>query len=264
MVALITGVSSGIGRATAELLAARGWRTFGTMRKPGPAPAGVEVLPLDVRDDASVQACVKAAFDAAARIDVLVNNAGVALHGAVEETSIDEARALFETNLFGVMRMTRAVLPIMREQRAGRIVTIGSVAGFVPLPYEAVYVASKHALEGWVESLSYEVEGFGIHAILIEPGFIRTNLDRNVSRAQSKIAAYDDQRRRAEAGIARSFANAPAADVVAATVWKAVTSPRPQLRYLAGPLARSQRVLRTLLPPSLFKAGLRRIMLPQK
>jgi NAD(P)-dependent dehydrogenase (short-subunit alcohol dehydrogenase family) len=257
-VALITGVSSGIGRTTAELLASRGWRTFGTMRKPAAAPKGVEVVALDVRDESSGAACVKAVLDAAGRIDALVNNAGVALYGAAEETSIDEVESLFDTNVFGVMRMTRAVLPAMRAQRSGRIVTIGSVAGFVPIPFEAAYAAAKHALEGWMETLSYEVERFGIAAILIEPAFIRTNIDRNVVRAQAAIPDYNEDRRRAEAGLARSVAQGEAPSVVAETVWRAVTDPRPRFRYLAGRQARRVRALRTIMPARLFAMGLRR------
>jgi NAD(P)-dependent dehydrogenase (short-subunit alcohol dehydrogenase family) len=257
-VILITGVSSGIGRATAGLFAARRWRTFGTVRKLGTALPGVELLTLDVRDDASVDACVKAVLDDTGRIDALVNNAGVALHGAAEETSIEEVKALFETNFFGVVRMTHAVLPIMRNQRGGRIATIGSVAGFVPLPYDAAYVASKHALEGWVESLWYEVSGFGVHPSLIEPGFIRTDLDRNVTMARATIAAYGEDRRRSEAFFARSFAQADDASLVAQTVWEVVTSARPRLRYPVGRSARRLRVLRRLIPQGLFAAGLRR------
>lgn len=257
-VALVTGVSSGIGRATAEFLANRGWRVFGTMRRPTDGPRGVELLPLDVRDQASVESCVKAVLDAAGRIDALVNNAGVALYGAAEETSIDEAKALFETNFFGVLRVTQAVLPAMRAQGSGRIVTVGSAAGFVPIPYESIYVAAKHALEGWVEALAYEVARFGIHAALVEPSFIQTDIDRNVSRARTAIPAYADERRRAEAGLARNVSHGEDPSVVAETVWKAVTSRRPRLRYLAGRQAHVIRVLRTVLPSSLFAIGLRR------
>ena len=237
-VALVTGVSGGIGRATADLLASRGWRTFGTMRQLADAPGGVELLRLDVRDAVSVESCVKAVLVATGRIDVLVNNAGVALYGALEETSIDEAKALFDTNVFGVMRMTQAVLPVMRRQGAGRIVTIGSVAGFVAIPYEGIYVATKYALEGWAETLAYEVRRFGIRVVLIEPSFIRTDIDRNVSRAQSSIPEYADERRRAETGLAHNVAHGEESSVVAETVWKAVTSKRPRLRYLAGRQAR--------------------------
>ena len=131
-VALVTGVSSGIGRATAELFARSGWRTFGTMRRPAGTLPGVEILPLDVRDVASAEACVNAVLDAAERIDVLVNNAGVALHGALEETSIDEAKELFETNFFGVMRMTQNVLPAMRIFLAGDGILPGQFADICP------------------------------------------------------------------------------------------------------------------------------------
>ena len=135
----------------------------------------------------------------------------------------------------------------MRRQGAGRIVTIGSVAGFVAIPYE-----------GWVETLAYEVRRFGIHVVLIEPSFIRTDIDRNVSRAQSSIPEYADERRRAETGLAHNVAHGEESSVVAETVWKAVTSKRPRLRYLAGRQARRVRMLRSLLPSSLFSIGLRR------
>src|SRR5271167_101774 len=145
-VALGTGVSSGIGRATAEMLSQRGFRVFGTMRRPGETDGksgNVELLKLDVRDEQSVDSCVWTMLDRAGRIDALVNNAGYALIGSLEETSMEEARELFETNFFGVLRMSRAVLPIMREQGHGRIAIIGSVAGFLPMPYQGIYAATK-------------------------------------------------------------------------------------------------------------------------
>src|SRR5713101_6824654 len=177
-VALVTGVSSGIGRATATLLAVRGFRVFGTMRRPSETngrPGDVEVVPLDVRDEESVRSCLRTVLDQAGRIDALVNNAGYALIGALEETSIEDARDLFETNFFGVLRVTQALLPIMRGQQHGRIVNIGSVVGFLPEPYQGIYSASKHALEGYSESLDHEVRQFGIRVSVIEPGFMRTN-----------------------------------------------------------------------------------------
>ena len=256
-VALVTGVSSGIGRATAQLLAARGWRTFGTMRKPAGDLPGVELLPLDVRDAASVEACVNAVLSTAGRIDVLINNAGVGMRGSLEETSIDEARALFETDFFGVMRVTNAVLPTMRAQRSGQIVTIGSAAGFVGIPFQGAYVAAKHAVEGWAETLAYELDPFGIRVALIEPSWIRTEIGTNASRAHAAIPDYANDRRRAEAGIERNIAQGEEPSVVAATVWEAITSPRPRLRYLAGKGAKRVRMLRSLLPQRLFAVGLR-------
>jgi NAD(P)-dependent dehydrogenase (short-subunit alcohol dehydrogenase family) len=156
-IVLITGASSGIGRATAELLASRGYRVFGTARDPDTvAPVrGVELLPLDVRDDASVASSVEAVLGQTGRIDVLVNNAGYSVVGAIEETSASEAQALFDTNVFGVLRMVRAVLPAMRRQGSGTIVNTSSVLGFLPAPFMGLYASSKHALEGLSESLDH-------------------------------------------------------------------------------------------------------------
>src|SRR5262245_5864111 len=144
-VVLITGASSGIGRATAELLAGAGHRVFGGVRAVATAAplAGVEFVPLDVRDDASVKACVETVRSRASRVDVLINNAGVNLVGAVEETSISQAQALFDTNVIGVLRMIQAVLPGMRRQGAGLIVNISSILGLIPAPYMGVYASTK-------------------------------------------------------------------------------------------------------------------------
>ena len=153
-VALVTGVSSGIGQAIAAALVEAEFRTFGTVRdtsKVGRESGKVELVPLDVRDENSARSVVRTVLERAGRIDVLVNNAGVALIGSSEETSIDEARQLFETNFFGAMRLTQQILPQMRAQGSGRIVNISSVVGFLPAPYMAVYAASKHAIEGYSE-----------------------------------------------------------------------------------------------------------------
>src|SRR6266699_4966570 len=150
-IALVTGVSSGIGRAIAAVLSGGGFRVFGTLRNPNETEGrfgDVELVRLDLRDDESARSCVRTVIDRAGRVDALVNNAGYTLIGSLEETSIEEAKELFETNFFGVLRMSQAVLPIMREQGYGRIAHIGSVAGFLPMPYQGIYAASKHALEG--------------------------------------------------------------------------------------------------------------------
>jgi NAD(P)-dependent dehydrogenase (short-subunit alcohol dehydrogenase family) len=178
-VVLITGALSGIGRATAELIAARGHRVFGGVRAAATTRplAGVELVPLDVRDGASVKACIEEVHRRAGRIDILINNAGVNLVGAVEETSISQAQALFDTNVFGVLRMIQAVLPGMRRQGSGLIVNLSSILGFIPAPFMGVYASTKHAIEGLSESLDHEVRAFGIRVVLIEPHYIRTNLD---------------------------------------------------------------------------------------
>src|SRR5712692_5112887 len=198
-VALVTGVSSGIGQATASLLVDRGFRVFGTMRKPSGTDgqlANVELVRLDVRDEESVRSCVRTVLDRAGRIDALVNNAGHSLIGSSEETSMEEAKEVFETNFFGVLRMIQAVLPTMREQRSGRIVNISSVLGFLPAPYMGIYAASKHALEGYSESLDHEIRIFGVRAVLVEPVLTRTNLFKTEKTVAAGLDAYADQRKR--------------------------------------------------------------------
>ena len=179
-VALVTGVSSGIGQATALRLYDLGYRTFGTVREHSqPQPGNIELVRVDVRDRNSVDEGVATVFERAGRIDLLVNSAGAAIIAAAEETTPEEARDLFETNFFGIMRMTQAVLPAMRAQRSGRIINISSVLGFLPAPFMSVYAATKHAVEGYSESLDHEVRNFGVRVIVVEPGFTRTNLGRH-------------------------------------------------------------------------------------
>src|SRR5438874_7316742 len=198
-VALITGVSSGIGRATARKLAQLGYRTFGTVRSEIDPIPNVQLIRLDVRDSDSVNAGIATVIEKAERIDVLVNNAGVSLVRAAEDTTIEEAREIFETNFFGLMRITQAVLPIMRKQNSGRIINISSVLGFLPAPYMSVYAATKHAVEGYSESLDHEVRNFGVRVVAVEPGFTRTRLGDADRGSQSTLTAYRGQRERVNA-----------------------------------------------------------------
>lgn len=225
-ITVVTGVSSGIGRATAEMLVSRGFRVFGTVRNLARAPSlpGIEIVPMDVRSDVSVAQGIRDIIDRAGRIDVLINNAGVALAGAVEETTVDEASALFDTNVFGILRTVRAVLPHMRSQRSGRIVNISSVLGFLPGPYFGLYAASKHAVEGLSESLDHEVRQFGIRVVLVEPAFTRTNLDANSSETASTIAEYANERDTVVQMVRKKIAEAPDAPAVAKAVVDAATS----------------------------------------
>src|SRR4051812_2160795 len=223
-VVLISGASSGIGRAIAELLATRGYRVFAGVRASAttfPHP-GIEVRPVDVRDEASVKACVEAVYGRAGRIDVLINNAGVNLVGAVEETSIGQAQALFDTNVVGVLRMIQAVLPGMRRHGAGQIVNISSVLGFIPAPFMGVYASTKHAVEGLAESLDHEVRPLGIRVVLIEPHYIKTNLDARAAQAEGRIEAYAAQRRRTAAAITQNTSAAPEPRVVAEEVLRSI------------------------------------------
>jgi NAD(P)-dependent dehydrogenase (short-subunit alcohol dehydrogenase family) len=258
-VVVITGVSSGIGRATAEKFAKQGCRVFGTVRstaKAQPIPS-VVMVEMDVRDDASVQRGIQTVIGQAQRSDVLVNSAGGTLLGSVEETSIAEAQSLFDTNVFGTLRTTQAVLPYMRTQRSGRIVNISSVLGFLPAPYMGLYSASKHAVEGMSETLDHEVRNFGIRVALVEPSFTKTNLDINAPEAASRISAYDTERDLVSRAIVKSANDAPGPDSVAATIvdaalgaWKMRHTPKGQASVL--------RKLRRFMPAGPVDSGLRK------
>ena len=257
-VVLITGASSGIGRATAELLTGRGYEVFGGVRATATTRplAGVALVPLDVRDEASVKACVEEVRSRAGRIDVLINNAGVNLVGAVEETSIGQAQALFDTNVIGVLRMIQAVLPGMRRQGAGLIVNISSILGLIPAPFMGVYASTKHAIEGLSESLDHEVRAVGIRVVLIEPPNIRTSLDAHAAQAEGRIDTYAAQRRRTAAAITHNTNTAPEPKVVAAEVLRAIEGPYRMRRPIGQAALLSW--LRRLLPVRLFEPSLRK------
>ena len=191
-VALVTGASSGIGEAAARALVGAGFTVYGTSRKAvaGEERDGVVFVPLDVTDDQSVGGAVRDVLDRSGRIDadVLVNNAGFGVAGAAEESSIEQTRALFETNLFGAIRMIRAVLPHMRGRGSGRIINVSSFVGLIPVPFMALYAASKHALEGYSESLDHEVREHGVRVLLVEPGMTKTTFDANLARAMNPSA----------------------------------------------------------------------------
>ncbi len=254
-VALVTGVSSGIGRAIAGLLSRHGFRVFGTARGNGGAKRAlenVELVQVDVRDEESVHSCVRTVLDRAGRIDALVNNAGYTLIGSLEETTTDEAKQLF------VLRMTQAVLRFMRDQRSGRIVNIGSLVGFVPAPYQGIYCASKHALEGYSESLDHEVRQFGIRVSVIEPGFTRTNIAQNSQIAGAPLDVYTEGRNRVLQAVAQNIAKGATPVGVAEIVLKALTSESPRSRYPVGREVKFVGRLRKFAPSSLFDRGLRK------
>ena len=258
-VVFVTGVSSGIGRTTAEQFARRGCKVFGTVRSIAKAPPlqGVQLIEMDVRDDASVQHGIQTIIDQAGRIDVLVNNAGTALLGAVEETSISEAESLMDTNLFGLLRTIKATLPHMRAQRSGRIINVSSVLGFLPAPYMGLYAASKHAVEGLSESLDHELRQFGIRVVLVEPAFTKTNLDSNSPQVASAIAAYAAERGRVVQTIAKSISHAPEADGVADTIVNAAFGGWRMRRPPSGKASLLSK-LRRFMPSGPVDASLRK------
>jgi short-subunit dehydrogenase len=259
-VVLITGASSGIGQSTARLLSQRGYKVFGTSRDPVRMERlpGVEALPLDVRSDESVAACVESVLRESGTIHALINSAGFELGGALEEASLDEVRSQFETNVFGVMRMVKALLPIMRQQKGGRIINISSLAGLSPIPFLGVYSASKFALEGYSETLRHEVRPFGISVALVEPAFTKTGLASNRQYAAMHLPDYDRWRQLAFETIKEYEEQAVEPEAVAACILRILQSRSPKLRYGVGKDAKVVPTLRRILPESLFEGGLRR------
>jgi NAD(P)-dependent dehydrogenase (short-subunit alcohol dehydrogenase family) len=261
-VVLITGASSGNGQAIARLLAQRGFTVFGTSRNPSGVETmpGVEVLPLDVRLDESVNACVNTLLKKAGRMEILVNNAGYVLGGAIEEATLEQAKAQFETNFFGIVQMVKVVLPIMRRQGNGQIINISSGVGLAPLPFAGFYSASKFALEGYTEALRHEVKPFHIRVSLVEPGFIKTNLLRNTQYGTDRISDYDLWRQRASEARRQYEEKAPEPTLVAECVLHVIESKSPRLRYTVGKDASRAFRLRRFLPESLFEQGTRRFL----
>jgi len=246
-VAIVTGSSSGIGLESALLLARNGYITYATMRSPEKDTSiktavqkeglPIRVVQLDVTDDSSVKNAVDHIISEAGRIDVLVNNAGYGLGGALEDLSMEEIKSQYETNLFGLIRVTQAVLPTMRKQRSGRILNLSSGAGIFGYPGGSAYVSTKFAVEGLSESIAYELEPFGIKVILIEPGFIRTNFTNVMvvaKKAQDPASPYSELMQKIMASASELAKNASDAELVANIILDAASNPNPRLRYLAG------------------------------
>ena len=248
-VAVVTGSSSGIGLETSLLLARNGYHTYVTMRNLDKSKAitnlkqkeklSLEVLQLDVTSDESVKEAIQKITNEQERIDVLVNNAGYALVGPFEELSIEEFKEQFETNVFGVIRVTQAVLPIMRRQRCGTIVNISSIAGKIGFPLTSAYASSKFALEGLSESIAYEIEQFGIKVILIEPGVIKTNFNNNLKIGKrvtiDSNSPYVEMTQKRISRFKPRFESGSPPIEVAKVILKAITSEnQSELRYLVG------------------------------
>jgi NAD(P)-dependent dehydrogenase (short-subunit alcohol dehydrogenase family) len=257
-VAVVTGASSGFGRAIADALHSRGHKVFGTARSASPpaGPVPYSLVVLDVDSDSSVTKGVAEVVRQAGRVDVLVNNAGFGYAGAIEDTTVEEARSQFETNFFGVHRMCRAVLPHMRARRAGRIVNMSSLGGLVSVPFQAMYCASKFAVEAYTEALRMETRPFGIHVSMIEPGDFATRftVNRRLTAASTAESPYAARRQAAVRRMAEDeSANADIGPVVRAAI-TAIEADRPRLRYpAASALQRLLVGLRPALPESVFE-----------
>jgi NAD(P)-dependent dehydrogenase (short-subunit alcohol dehydrogenase family) len=266
---LITGCSTGIGRTTAEHLASRGWNVYATARKPESiadlASRGCKTLALDVCDEASMRAAVQTVERAEGAVGVLINNAGYGLEGAFEEVPMADIRRQFETNVFGLIAMTKLVLPAMRRQRWGRVVNLSSMGGKLTFPGGAYYHATKHAVEALSDALRFEVKGFGIDVIVIQPGPIKTRFGDtavgNIAMPQdSPYAAFnvvlEKQIREAyEGGPMARFAAPP--EAVAEVIEKSITATNPKTRYKITLAARVLMGLKSVLPDRAFDAFLR-------
>ena len=243
-IAVVTGSSSGIGFETALALAREGYYTYATMRdtKKGnrikeiakKENLNLEVLELDVDNDQTVQAAINKILKEKNRIDVLVNNAGYGLFGCLEDLSMEELKAQFETNFFGAVRVSQAVIPVMRKQKSGIIVNVSSVAGRIGFPVSPAYISSKFALEGLSESMRYELSPFGINIIIIEPGVIKTNFMSSVKKSMKPDSVYKDITNKVIAGITMMAEMGTPAQEVARTIIKAIKSENPLPRYTVG------------------------------
>ena len=246
-VAMITGSSSGIGLETALTLARKGFLTYATMRNLAKSDnikavadkdhLPIRIVQLDVTDDTSVNNAVQSIIKETGRIDILVNNAGYALSGAFEDLSLKEIKNQYDTNFYGIIRTTQAVLPIMRKQTSGRIINISSGLGLFGFPGMSAYSSTKFAMEGLSESMAYELDQFGIKVILIEPGVIRTNISNSIviaKKAQDSSSPYSQMMQKMDNNFKKFTENASSAEVVANIVMEAATSEKPRLRYLAG------------------------------
>ncbi|MGZ5489519.1 MAG: SDR family oxidoreductase [Nitrososphaeraceae archaeon] len=252
-VALITGCSSGIGYETSILLAKNGFRTYATMRNTDKGDKlkeiaekenlDLKIIKLDVTDDYSIKNAINEIVQETNRIDVLVNNAGNNIAGAVEDLSIEEFKEQFETNFFGLIRVTKVVLPIMRKQNNGIIVNLSSIAGKMAIPLNSAYVSSKFAVEGFSESIRYELEDFGIKVILIEPGVIKSNFYENIKMSKNSLmdpkSAYQPITQKIFEAFLPMMEYAFPTKIVADVILEAVNSDNPNIRYAVGDDAKS-------------------------
>jgi len=267
---LITGCSSGIGEATAARLAANGWTVYATARRPetlDPLVAqGCRALALDVTDEASMQAAVDRMHSEVGRIDALVNNAGYSQSGAAETLDLDDVRRQFETNVFGLLRLSQLVLPTMRAQRSGRVVNISSMGGRLVFPGGAVYHATKYAVEAISDAMRFEVAGFGIQVVIVEPGLIATNFEQAALASMDGLSqgdgTYDDFNRAvagtmsdAYSGPMRHLGGGP--DRVAKGVARSLEARRPRIRYTVTPSAKLAIAARRAMPDRLWDAAMR-------
>lgn len=263
-VVLVTGASSGIGKCCAEYLSRRGFRVYGTSRRASSDESkqrssnSLDMIRIDVTNDISVRKGIDYILSRESRIDVVVNSAGFAIIGSLEDTTIEEAKSQLETNFFGSLRLCRAVLPVMRRQRSGYIVSISSIGGLIGLPFQSAYCASKFALEGAMEALRLEVRPFGIHVVLIEPGDFKTEITRHRQKAIESTrysSAYHGTFQRVLGIVESGEREAPTPEPIARLINNIIHMNSPRLRYTVG--KNSQRIaapVKKILPSCLFES----------
>jgi NAD(P)-dependent dehydrogenase (short-subunit alcohol dehydrogenase family) len=261
-VAIVTGASSGIGEVTADRLSRAGYKVYGTSRRGAHgngANRSFDMLALDVTSDESVTAAVNEVLRIEGRVDLLVNNAGFGIApAAAEESSIKQAQAIFDTNFFGAVRMIQAVVPHMRQRGSGRIINVSSVLGFLPMPYMALYCATKHAMEAYSESLDQELRTQGIRVSLVEPAYIKSAFDANQLQPDRALDEYRELRAGLDRRVKEALEGADGPEVVAATVVQVALAATPKVRYTSGALAGRLRLLRRFAPAALVEAGVRK------
>ncbi|MGX9899156.1 oxidoreductase [Arthrobacter sp. SA17] len=260
-VALVTGASTGIGQAAAVALVEAGFTVIGTSRNASKAQplTGVQFVDLDVASDLSVEQAIAEVMKAHGRIDVLVNNAGIGSSGAAEESSVMQAQHVFDINVFGVIRLTNAVLPIMRAQKSGRIVNLSSILGIIPQPYMAVYAASKHAVEGYSESLDHELREFGVRVTLVQPAWTNTSFEANTIRPDRPLPVYAERRQVFEEFSIGQIKDGDDAATVAKAIVAAATETNPKMRYAGGSRTASVSKMRRFVPARMFDQQLRKL-----
>ena len=259
-IAIVTGASSGIGAATAVLLANSGYKVYGTSRKGAQDnQRSYKMIAMDVNSEESIDAALKDVIKVEGRIDLVVNNAGFGVApGGAEESSIEQTKMMFDTNFFGVVRMTRAVVPYMRKQGEGRIINMSSILGLIPAPYMATYAATKHAVEGFSESLDHELRTRGIRVSVVEPAYTNTQFEANAPEVDAKLDEYNIARKALATLVKVAIASGDDPSVVANVVLKAANAKNPKARYAAGKLSSRLSFLRRFAPAAMVDMGVRK------
>jgi short-subunit dehydrogenase len=262
---LVTGATRGIGRATAALLAREGYRVFGTGRNPSfntlDGLDGVDLLPLEVTSNESVAACVaEVQKQTQGQLDVLINNVGTGILGAAEESSAEQVRHLFDVNFFGAVRMTNAVLPMMRARRQGCILLLSSAGGIASVPFSAYYCATKHALEAYAEALRLEMESFQIRVAIVAPGTVSTLAGDKAIQPDQPMADYEPVRQKTTAKYVQAIHKGMPPERVAETILRIIRSRKPKPRYTVGVQSAGVSAMKNWLPSRLFEAGVKRMM----